>query len=122
LAEHLFYRLCLNETFDGSIDHRVEACSSESGTTEYPTRLKTATVMRELWHNPVCLAAASSCLIAALCSPIVSSILSSRPMMYLGRVSYGVYLLHMPVLLLLYRVTALSRWPALFLLGHCFCR
>jgi peptidoglycan/LPS O-acetylase OafA/YrhL len=71
----------------------------------------------QLWHNPVCLTAASGCLIAALCSPIVSSILSSRPMMYLGRVSYGVYLLHMPVLLLLYRVTALSRWPVLFLLG-----
>ena len=72
---------------------------------------------QQLWHNPVCLAAASGCLIAALCSPIVSSILSSRPMIHLGRVSYGLYLLHMPVLLTLYRVSALSQWPVLFLLA-----
>jgi peptidoglycan/LPS O-acetylase OafA/YrhL len=69
----------------------------------------------QLWHNPVCLAAASGCLVAALCSPIVSSILSSRAMMHLGKVSYGIYLLHMPVLLVLYRATVLSQWPVVFL-------
>jgi peptidoglycan/LPS O-acetylase OafA/YrhL len=71
----------------------------------------------QLWHNPLCLAAASGCLIAALCSPAVSSILSSRPMKYLGKISYGLYLLHMPVLLVLYRATHLSQWPVLFLLA-----
>ena len=71
----------------------------------------------QLWHNPLCLAAASGCLIAALCSRVMSSILSTRPMRYLGKISYGLYLLHTPVLLVLYRATHLSQWPVLFLLA-----
>jgi peptidoglycan/LPS O-acetylase OafA/YrhL len=78
----------------------------------------------QLWHNPVCLAAASGCLVATLYSPTVSSILSTRPVIYLGKVSFGLYLLHMPVLLVLYRVATLClhpvqmRWSWLSLLSH----
>jgi peptidoglycan/LPS O-acetylase OafA/YrhL len=68
-----------------------------------------------LWTNPACLALAASCLIATLCSPTVGAILSSRPMVHLGKVSFALYLLHKPTLLLLQRTTSLEHWPVLFL-------
>jgi len=67
-----------------------------------------------LW-NPLCLALAVGCVTAALCSRMAGSILSSRPMIHLGKVSYSLYLLHKPVMLLLQQTTSLEHWPELFL-------
>jgi peptidoglycan/LPS O-acetylase OafA/YrhL len=68
-----------------------------------------------LWTNPFCLVLAAGCVAAALCSRVVRSILSSRLMVHLGTISYSLYLLHRPTLLLLQRATSLARWPELFL-------
>ena len=74
---------------------------------------------QQLWQSPLCLAAASGCLIVAVYSPGASLVLSTRPMIHLGRVSYSLYLLHMPVLIMLYP-TPLSHRPILFLAATLF--
>jgi peptidoglycan/LPS O-acetylase OafA/YrhL len=68
-----------------------------------------------LWNNPLCLALAVGCLIATVSASPASSVLSTRPMRHLGKVSYSLYLLHQPVLLLLDSMTQLRHWPELFL-------
>jgi peptidoglycan/LPS O-acetylase OafA/YrhL len=69
-----------------------------------------------LWHYPLGLIAASGCLVAAIYSPPATVILSSRPMRHLGLVSYSIYLMHMPVLMML-KSTRLSYHPTLFMLA-----
>ncbi|WP_186510886.1 acyltransferase family protein [Caenimonas sedimenti] len=55
-----------------------------------------------VWWRPILSLACTSLLIAALTLPIASAAVL-RPLRYLGELSYGIYLWHMPVLLALTR-------------------
>ena len=46
--------------------------------------------------------AATSLIVCVICSPSVSSFLEFAPLAWLGRVSYSVYLLHIPILFTIY--------------------
>lgn len=50
------------------------------------------------WANPIALVIAATLLIACLRSGLADMILGSRPFRFLGKVSYGVYLLHFVVI------------------------
>ena len=71
--------------------------------------------LQQMWHDPRYPIAAGFCLIAALCSPVIKAGLSTKGMIYLGRISYSVYLLHFPVIDMLARFTSLSSHPISFL-------
>ena len=52
----------------------------------------------EWWTNPVFLLVMSALLLASVRSWLADRILGSRPFRFLGQVSYGVYLLHFPII------------------------
>ena len=62
------------------------------------------------------LASTMTVLAASLAIGPVAALLSTRPLVHLGRISYGVYLYHWPVFLWLRQGTNLGRWPV-FLIG-----
>lgn len=70
------------------------------------------------WYSPVSLALVSLLLVASLRSRLAGRILGSRPLCFLGRISYGIYLLHFVVIANLSRFTPLHpRAYALFALS-----
>jgi peptidoglycan/LPS O-acetylase OafA/YrhL len=69
-----------------------------------------------MWHDPIYLAAASACLYMALASPLAAAVLGNRFMVYSGKISYSVYLLHLPVIDLLARLFPSAAMPGTFLL------
>ncbi len=62
------------------------------------------------------LASTMTVLAASLSIGPVAAVLATRPLVHLGRISYGVYLYHWPVFLWLRQGTDLDRWPV-FLIG-----
>jgi peptidoglycan/LPS O-acetylase OafA/YrhL len=71
--------------------------------------------LQQMWHDPRYPIAAGLCLVAAVRSPLIKAALSRKEMIYLGKISYSVYLLHFPVIELLLRFTPLSKHPVSFL-------
>src|SRR5262245_22209580 len=71
--------------------------------------------LQQMWHDPRYPIAAGLCLVAAVRSPFIKTALSRREMIYLGKISYSIYLLHFPVIELLLRFTPLSNHPVSFL-------
>jgi peptidoglycan/LPS O-acetylase OafA/YrhL len=69
----------------------------------------------QMWHDPILLAVIPSLLLTALHSRIAQAILANRVMTFAGRISYSMYLLHMPVIICLIRLTPLNASPMLFL-------
>lgn len=69
----------------------------------------------QMWHDPILLAVISALLLTALRSRIAQAILGNRFMTFAGRISYSMYLLHMPVIICLIRFTTLNASPILFL-------
>lgn len=47
-------------------------------------------------------------------APIAKMVLSKDVMVFSGKISYSIYLLHLPVFDYLQRFTALLQWPVLF--------
>jgi peptidoglycan/LPS O-acetylase OafA/YrhL len=70
----------------------------------------------QMWHDPLYLIAIAGCLFAALTSQIVAKALSCRFMTYSGKISYSIYLLHLPVIVWIDRLTPLRESPEIFLL------
>jgi len=68
-----------------------------------------------LWMNPLCLIAAVCVLMATLKSSLATMVLGNRFMAYSGKISYSVYLLHLPIITGLVAVPPLARWPVAFL-------
>jgi peptidoglycan/LPS O-acetylase OafA/YrhL len=69
-----------------------------------------------MWHDPLCLVAVSALLGTSLFAPVARFVLANRFMVYSGRISYSVYLMHVPVIIWLTRFTASSQYPFAFLL------
>jgi peptidoglycan/LPS O-acetylase OafA/YrhL len=69
----------------------------------------------QMWHDPILLAVVSALLLTALHSRIVQAILANRVMTFAGRISYSMYLLHMPVIICLIRLTTLNASSIVFL-------
>ena len=69
-----------------------------------------------MWHDPLCLVAVSALLATSLLAPVAKMVLANRSMVYSGRISYSVYLVHVPVIIWLTRFTSTSQFPILFLL------
>jgi len=55
--------------------------------------------LQQMWHDPRYPIAAGLCLVAAVRSPLIKAVLSRKEMIYLGKISYSVYLLHFPLTL-----------------------
>lgn len=72
---------------------------------------------QQMWHDARYPAAATLCLVAALCAAPVRALLSNKVMVYAGAISYSVYLLHIPVMNALARFTPLQVHPVAFLLA-----
>jgi len=72
---------------------------------------------QQMWHDPLYTMAVSGLLIAALLSRPVKALLSSRVMVYLGTISYSIYLLHHPVIDVLTNHTFLRAYPVAFLVA-----
>lgn len=74
----------------------------------YPSILPAQTLgVAQHWFSPVSLAVVSLLLVATLRSRLAERILGSRPLRFLGRISYGIYLLHFVVISNLIRFTPL---------------
>src|SRR6202040_3587992 len=58
-----------------------------------------------IWHDPLCLVAVSALLGTSLFAPVARFVLANRFMVYSGRISYSVYLMHVPVIIWLTRFT-----------------
>ena len=71
---------------------------------------------QQMWHDPLYVIAVSALLVAALLSQPVKALLSTRIMVYLGTISYSMYLLHHPVIDMLAVHTSLRAYPVAFLL------
>ena len=69
-----------------------------------------------MWHDPLCLVAVSALLATSLLAPVAKLVLANRFMVYSGRISYSVYLVHVPVIVWLTRFTSTSQFPIFFLL------
>jgi peptidoglycan/LPS O-acetylase OafA/YrhL len=69
-----------------------------------------------MWHDPLCLVAVSALLATSLLAPVAKLALANRFMVYSGRISYSVYLVHVPVIIWLTRFTSTSQSPFVFLL------
>jgi peptidoglycan/LPS O-acetylase OafA/YrhL len=69
----------------------------------------------QMWHDPIYIVVIAGCLVAALASPIAKKALSSRFMIYSGKISYSIYLLHLPVIVWLDRFTPARNTPEVFL-------
>src|SRR5262249_28960962 len=67
------------------------------------------------WSNPLCLLVVSLLLLATLHAPLAAALLGSKPFRFLGRVSYGVYLLHMLVIVNVDHFSRLDHKPLIFL-------
>jgi peptidoglycan/LPS O-acetylase OafA/YrhL len=72
---------------------------------------------QQMWHDPLYVIAVSALLTAALLSQPIKALLSSRIMVYLGTISYSMYLLHQPVIDMLTIHTSLRAYPVAFLLA-----
>jgi peptidoglycan/LPS O-acetylase OafA/YrhL len=48
----------------------------------------------QMWHDPLCFIAVCAFLGTTLLAPMARFILANRFMMYSGRISYSIYLLH----------------------------
>jgi peptidoglycan/LPS O-acetylase OafA/YrhL len=70
----------------------------------------------DYWANPLCLLLVSVLLIATLRSALADRILGSRPFRFLGRVSYGVYLLHFVLISNLIRFAGTYLHPKAYIL------
>jgi peptidoglycan/LPS O-acetylase OafA/YrhL len=70
----------------------------------------------QMWHDPLCLVAVSAVLATSLLAPVAKLVLANRFMVYSGRISYSVYLVHVPVIIWLTRFTFASQVPIFFLL------
>jgi len=70
----------------------------------------------DVWGNPIALLFVSVLLIAAMRAPLADALLGSRPFRFLGRVSYGIYLLHMLVIVNIDHYSRLDHKPILYLL------
>ena len=68
-----------------------------------------------MWHDPLYVIAVSALLIAALFSRPIEALLSTRIMVYLGTISFSIYLLHHPVIDMLTIHTPLRAYPVAFL-------
>jgi len=68
-----------------------------------------------LWHDPILLAVISALLLTALRSRIAQAVLANRVATFTGQISYSMYLLHMPVIICLLRLTTLNKSPIVFL-------
>jgi peptidoglycan/LPS O-acetylase OafA/YrhL len=73
--------------------------------------------LQQMWHDPRYPIAAGLCLLATLCSPLIKAGLSAKGMIYLGKISYSVYLLHFPVIDVLARFMSPSSHPMSFLVA-----
>lgn len=69
---------------------------------------------QEMWHNPYYALAASGLLVAALLSRPIIWLLASTPMRFIGMISYSMYLLHYPVIVLLQGIGLLNAPPLVF--------
>jgi peptidoglycan/LPS O-acetylase OafA/YrhL len=69
----------------------------------------------QLWHDPLYLLTVSALLLTSLFAPIANKVLANRFMVHSGRVSYSMYLLHVPVIVLLTRYTSAGHYPFVFL-------
>jgi peptidoglycan/LPS O-acetylase OafA/YrhL len=69
-----------------------------------------------MWDDPLHLLVITLLLVASRRAPLAERLLGSAPMVWLGRISYSVYLLHLVVLKLLARHTELATRPVAFLL------
>jgi peptidoglycan/LPS O-acetylase OafA/YrhL len=70
-----------------------------------------------MWTDPLCLVAAVAVLVAVLKSSLATVILGNRFMVHSGKISYSVYLLHLPIITGLMALTPLARWPVAFLVS-----
>ena len=70
-----------------------------------------------MWHDSWYVIAVSALLIAALLSRPIQALLSTRIMVYLGTISYSMYLLHHPVIDMLAIHTSLRAYPVAFLVA-----
>ena len=68
----------------------------------------------ERWTNPASLVLVSAVLISAIRAPIANTILGAKPARFLGKISYGIYLLHVIVLAKVEHLSNLDDQPALF--------
>jgi peptidoglycan/LPS O-acetylase OafA/YrhL len=74
----------------------------------YPKILPPQTLgVKDHWFSPLSLVLVSLLLVASLRSRLAERILGSRPLRFLGRISYGIYLLHFVVISNLIRFTPL---------------
>jgi peptidoglycan/LPS O-acetylase OafA/YrhL len=69
----------------------------------------------QMWHDPVCLVTVSALLLTSLFAPAARLLLANRLMIFSGRISYSMYLLHVPVIVCLSRYTTASQHPSVFL-------
>ena len=70
---------------------------------------------QQMWHDWLYVIAVSVLLIAALLSRPIQALLSTWIMVYLGTISYSMYLLHHPVIDMLASHTSLRGYPVAFL-------
>ena len=68
-----------------------------------------------MWQSPLYLAAATALLLTSVLAPAARQLMANRFMIFSGRISYSMYLLHVPVIVLLSRFTAAGQRPFLFL-------
>jgi len=69
----------------------------------------------QMWIDPLCLITAICILVATLKSTLATAILGNRFMVYSGKISYSVYLLHLPIITGLIVLTPLAQRPVVFL-------
>jgi peptidoglycan/LPS O-acetylase OafA/YrhL len=83
----------------------------------YPSGWLSRAEYQQMWHDWLYVIAVSVLLIAALLSRPIQALLSTRIMVYLGTISYSVYLLHHPVIDMLTIHTSLRAYPVAFLVA-----
>lgn len=66
------------------------------------------------WQNPLYLIGVTALFVTTLHAPLARMLFASAAMRFSGRISYSIYLLHLPVLIYLERFTLLIKWPAAF--------
>lgn len=83
----------------------------------YPSGWLSRAEYQQMWHDSRYVIAVSALLIAALLSRPIQALLSTRIMVYLGTISYSIYLLHHPVIDMLAIHTSLRAYPVAFLVA-----
>jgi peptidoglycan/LPS O-acetylase OafA/YrhL len=81
----------------------------------YPSDWLSGAEYQQMWHDSLYVIAVSALLMAALLSRPVQALLSTWIMVYLGTISYSMYLLHHPIIDMLSIHTSLRAYPAAFL-------